>query len=80
MDGRHSHFGLDCVAQTQHTVECKQHAMKKRIRITSIRRDPPDTTLLAQALIELVVYQREQERIQAEKAGQKAEGATDEPA
>lgn len=48
--------------------------MKKHIRITSIRRDPPDTTLLAQALIELVLYQREQERIKAEEAVNKQKG------
>lgn len=55
----------------QHTVECKQQPMKKRIRITSIRRDPPDTTLLAQALIELVLYRREQERIRSRQAMKK---------
>ena len=54
--------------------------MKKRIRITSIRRDPPDTTLLAQALIELVLYQREQKRIQVEEAAKKQKGSSHESA
>jgi hypothetical protein len=36
--------------------------MKRRIRITSIRREPVNTGLLAQALIELVRYQEEQQR------------------
>jgi hypothetical protein len=40
--------------------------MKRRIRITSIRREPIDTTLLAQVLIELVMYKRDQERLKAQ--------------
>jgi hypothetical protein len=42
--------------------------MKRRIRITSIRREPIDTTLLAQVLIELVMYRREQEQLRAGQA------------
>lgn len=48
--------------------------MKRLIRITSIRRDPPDTTLLAQALIELVLYRREEDRQRAEQARKTKEG------
>jgi hypothetical protein len=44
--------------------------MKQRIRITSIRREPIDPTLLAQVLIELVLFRREQERLKAAQAEQ----------
>jgi hypothetical protein len=54
--------------------------MNKRIRITSIRKDPPDTTLLAQALLALLRYRREQERIQAEEADKEQKGGSDEAA
>ncbi len=36
---------------------------RKRVRITSIRKDPPDTRLIAKALIELVLQQQEQEKL-----------------
>lgn len=36
---------------------------RKRIRITSIRKNPPDTRLIAKALIELVLEQQEQEEL-----------------
>jgi hypothetical protein len=41
--------------------------MKRSIRITSIRRDPINTSLLAQALIELVLYQQEQVQPEAKQ-------------
>ena len=54
--------------------------MKQRIRITSIRRDPIDTTLLAQVLIELVMHRREQERLKAQLAKREDEDGHREPA
>ncbi len=54
--------------------------MSRRIRITSIRKDPPDTTLLAQALIALLRYRRDQERLKAEEADKKQKGGSNEAA
>lgn len=47
---------------------------KRRLRITTVRRDPPDLRLLAKALIALARQQQEQERAEARTEKERRHG------